>query len=323
MAGQSIVKGIVSINRGSPSVVVPHFPAKTTPPATDGSLRRCTGFDSACRRPDCKDYKLGPATTTQPAAMQPHRSRTAHARTQRRPAHGRRRSQARGAISRGGTGLAGASGRRFAPRIRRAARRPFSTAHADRRGNDELQSKGIRMKRTALALTCCALLMPVAAVQAQTQAASTTAANPLPQVDRDFVQAASMSSSTEIDASKLASKNSQDKDVKSFAHHMMLDHTKLTVELKMAAPHGVQVPKDNSDTSALDTLKPLKGKAFDEAYIKTVGLKGHEDAVAAFKKEISDGQNEDLKKLAQKGLPTIEHHYEMAQSLAKKKGVEQ
>ncbi|HTH76344.1 MAG TPA: DUF4142 domain-containing protein [Trinickia sp.] len=179
------------------------------------------------------------------------------------------------------------------------------------------------MKRTALALTCCALLLPIGIAQAQTQAASTTAANPLPAPDRDFVQAASMSSSTEIDAAKLAQKNSNDKDVKSFAHHMMLDHTKLTAQLKMAAPHGVEVPKDNSDTSVLDELKPLKGKQFNDAYIAKIGLKGHEDAVAAFKKEISDGQNADLKKLAQKGLPTIERHYQMAQDLAKKKGVKE
>ena len=189
------------------------------------------------------------------------------------------------------------------------------------------------MKRTALALTCCVLLLPVGIAEAQTQssaassagteAASTTAANPLPQPDRDFVQAASMSSSTEIDAAKLAQKNTKDKDVKSFAHHMMLDHTKMTVELKAAAPHGGEVPKDNSDTSVLDDLKPLKGKEFDDAYIAKIGLKGHEDAIAAFKKEISDGQNDKLKQLAKKGLPTIEHHYQLAQQLAKKKGVQQ
>jgi putative membrane protein len=177
------------------------------------------------------------------------------------------------------------------------------------------------MKRTFLVLTFCALLMPVASIRAQTEAASTTAVNPLPGPDRDFVQAASMSSSTEIDAAKLAQKNSNDKDVKSFAHHMMLDHTKMTVQLKLAAPHGVTVPKDNSNTSVLDSLRPLKGKAFDNAYIAKVGLKGHEDAIAAFKTEISDGQNADLKKLAQKGLPVVEEHYRMAQTLAKKEGV--
>ncbi|MFL9912955.1 DUF4142 domain-containing protein [Paraburkholderia fungorum] len=162
-----------------------------------------------------------------------------------------------------------------------------------------------------------------AAATAQTQAALTTAANPLAQVDKDFVQAASMSSSTEIDASKLATSNSSDKDVKSFAHHMMLDHTKLTVQLKMAAPHGVAVPKDNSDTAVLESLKTLKGADFDKAYIAKVGLEGHQQAIAAFEKEASEGQNVDLKKAAQKALPTIKEHYQMAQQLASKKGVAQ
>ncbi|GJH05901.1 DUF4142 domain-containing protein [Paraburkholderia terrae] len=159
------------------------------------------------------------------------------------------------------------------------------------------------------------------AASAQTQAASTTATNPLAQVDKDFVQAASMSSSTEIDAAKLAQKNSEDKDVKSFAHHMLLDHTKLTVQLKMAAPKGVTVPKDNSDTSILDTLKELKGKDFDQAYIRKVGLDGHKQAIAAFQKEISEGQNAKLKKAAQDAMPTIQEHYKRAQDLAAKKGV--
>jgi putative membrane protein len=146
-------------------------------------------------------------------------------------------------------------------------------------------------------------------------------ANPLSDTDKAFVQAASMSSSTEIDASKIAMTNSSDKDVKSFARHMMMDHTKLTVQLKMAAPKGVTVPKDNSDTSILDSLKPLKGKEFDTAYITKVGVEGHKQAVDAFQKEISDGQNADLKKAAQKALPTIQDHYKMAQALAAKKGV--
>jgi predicted outer membrane protein len=83
----------------------------------------------------------------------------------------------------------------------------------------------------------------------------------------------------------------------------------------------VTVPKDNSDTSILDSLKPLKGKEFDTAYITKVGVEGHKQTVDAFQKEISDGQNADLKKAAQKALPTIQDHYKMAQALAAKKGV--
>lgn len=59
--------------------------------------------------------------------------------------------------------------------------------------------------------------------------------------------------------------------MKNFAHHMTIDHTKLALELKMAAPSSVTVPKDNSDPSVLDSLKALHGKEFDEAYIEKLG----------------------------------------------------
>jgi predicted outer membrane protein len=197
------------------------------------------------------------------------------------------------------------------------------------RGQKELiptqeKTMNFNVQRMATIGTLCAgACIAQGAAIAQTQAASTTVANSLSSVDKDFVQAASMSSSTEIDVSRLATSNSSDQDVKSFAHHMMLDHTKLTLQLKMAAPHGVEVPKDNSDTVLLDSLKPLKSADFDKAYISKVGLEGRKQAIAAFEKEAADGQNADLKKAAQKALPTIKEHYQMAQQVAAKKGVSQ
>ncbi len=168
------------------------------------------------------------------------------------------------------------------------------------------------MKRNALVAAMASTLLaatPLAAL-AQTQAAETTMGNDLPPTDKVFVQAASSAGSTEIDAAKLASTQSQDKDVRSFAHHMLIDHTKLAMQLKMAAPHGVSVPKDNSDVSVLDSLRALHGKEFDTAYIQKVGVQGHQEAVQALQKEAQDGQNPSLKKAAQKALPTIEEHLE-------------
>jgi putative membrane protein len=186
-------------------------------------------------------------------------------------------------------------------------------------------SPGGLMKRNAAFAATLASAIFVAAplgALAQTQAASATMGNDLPPTDKAFVQAASSSGSTEIDAAKLASTQSQDKDVRSFAHHMIVDHTKLALQLKMAAPHGVTVPKDNSDVSALDSLKALHGKEFDTAYIQKVGVQGHQEAVQAFQKEAQDGQNASLKKAAQKALPTIQEHLKMAQDLAAKKGAQ-
>ncbi|TCK32723.1 putative outer membrane protein [Paraburkholderia sp. BL8N3] len=179
------------------------------------------------------------------------------------------------------------------------------------------------MNRRVIILSAALIaISPCASLAQSTQAASSTIANDLPAADKEFVQAASMSGSTEIDAGKLAKKLSQDKDVHSFANHMIIDHTKLTMQLKMAAPHGVTVPKDNSDTAVLDSIKGLRGKEFDTAYIREVALKDHQKAVEAFKKEAESGQNADLKKAAQKALPEIQEHLKMAQDLAAKKGVQ-
>ncbi|WP_076784957.1 MULTISPECIES: DUF4142 domain-containing protein [unclassified Burkholderia] len=175
------------------------------------------------------------------------------------------------------------------------------------------------MKLTTLACIGALVLTPV--VHAQTQAASTTAANPLSSADRDFIQAATMSSSTEIDAGKMAHKNTSNPDVRSFARHMIADHMRLTVQLKAVAPHGVEVPKDNSDIALLESLKPLTGSDFDHAYVRKVGLEAHRQAIAAFEKEAKEGENPSLKEAALKALPTLREHYLMSQKLAQKLGV--
>ncbi len=169
------------------------------------------------------------------------------------------------------------------------------------------------MKRNAFVAALASALLaatPLAAL-AQTQAAETTMGNHLPPTDKAFVQAASSSGSTEIDAAKLASTQSQDKDVRSFAHHMLIDHTKLAMRLKMAVPHGVTVPEDNSDVSALDSLKALHGKEFDTAYIQKVGVRGHQEAPCRRSRRKRRRAESSLKKAAQKALPTIEEHLKM------------
>ncbi len=165
------------------------------------------------------------------------------------------------------------------------------------------------------------LTVPVMAVAQVTEAASTTAANDLPAPDKAFVQAATMSNSTEIDASKLAMDNSFDSAVKSFARRMLVDHMKLTAAMKMATPHGDAAPVDNSDTALISQLKAVKGKDFDTLYIQKIALQGHKDAIAAFEAEIQNGQNADLKKAAEKALPTIKMHYAVAKKLASAKSV--
>jgi putative membrane protein len=130
-----------------------------------------------------------------------------------------------------------------------------------------------------------------------------------------------MSSATEIDSGKLAMSNSKDDDGRSFARQMIDDHTRLSSELKAALPSTVKVPENSPDRAVLESHCPLKGKQFDEAYIAKVGLQGRKEALAAFQREAADGQVPQIREAAAKALPTIQHHYQMVQDLARKKRV--
>lgn len=174
------------------------------------------------------------------------------------------------------------------------------------------------------ALMLATALPNVAFAQASGAAAASMApagSAALSPVDQKFVDVATQSDATEIATAKLAMKQSQDKDVKAFARRMQMDHMKLSMALKAAAPHDVMLPKDNVDPAVMDALKGLKGKEFDDAYIKQVGVAGHQKAVMAFQDEVGNGTNMALKHGASMGLPKIEGHLRMAQALAKKKGV--
>jgi predicted outer membrane protein len=178
----------------------------------------------------------------------------------------------------------------------------------------------LRYSAALVAALCTAPLAPVASLAFAQSSSPPAGGATLSDTDQKFVNTAATAGTTEIDAAKLALHRSSDKDVKMFAGHMIADHTKLAVQLKMAAPHGTELPK-GPDNAALDALKPLKGADFDSAYLSKLGVQGHKEALAAFQDEADNGQNASLKKAAKSALPTIQHHYAMAQDLAKKKGI--
>jgi putative membrane protein len=176
----------------------------------------------------------------------------------------------------------------------------------------------------AFALVAASSLMPRA--WAQTEDAASASASPnavqaqkLSAGDQEFVQEAGIAGATEIAASKLALKNSSDKQVKEFAQRMIADHTKLARNLDVIAKrHGITA-SPSADSSVIGSLQNLKGTEFDKAYIQQVAVGGHQKAVELFKKESTQGNDAALKAAAGKALPVISHHYSMAQQLAKTK----
>jgi putative membrane protein len=72
---------------------------------------------------------------------------------------------------------------------------------------------------------------------------------------------------------------------------------------------------DLTHKAKYDQLKNTYGTEFDRVYIQGQ-VDDHTAVVNAFQNEITNGSDADLKAFAQKHLPTIQHHLEMARQLA-------
>ena len=159
------------------------------------------------------------------------------------------------------------------------------------------------------------------AASAEAAPSSGSSQTKLSPADQQFVEDASTAGATEIAASKLALTNSSDAQVKSFAQRMIADHTRLARNLDVVAKQQGITAAPSADAAVTGSLESLHGADFDKAYIAQVAVEGHRKAVALFSTESKDGNNAQLKNVAARALPIIKHHYEMAQQLAKLKGV--
>lgn len=134
--------------------------------------------------------------------------------------------------------------------------------------------------------------------------------------DQQFVQEASTSDATEIAASRVALKNSNDPRVRKFAQQMIADHTRLSHGMAALVSKKGFTATPSEDFALVGKLQTLKGKEFDQAYVEQVGVEAHQRAVDLFQQQSQSGTDPQLKAAAAKALPTIKHHLEMAQQLA-------
>jgi putative membrane protein len=166
----------------------------------------------------------------------------------------------------------------------------------------------------------CAVALAVFSLLALDAHAQQAAAAPTdPQIAAIVVTA----NQVDIDAGKLAGARSHNKDVKSFAHLMVTDHSSVN-KSAVDLVHRLNVtPEENSTSRALKQggdenltkLKKLKGTAFDKAYVDHE-VAYHEAVLDAIDKTlIPDAQNADLKALLVKVRPAFVAHLEHARQL--------
>jgi putative membrane protein len=131
----------------------------------------------------------------------------------------------------------------------------------------------------------------------------------------EFIVDAAEGGLFEVEAAKIAEQKATNSKVKTFAKHMLDDHSKANKELKaLAAKNNVTIPsalgEDKMDKIA--KLNRLSGHNFDKEYIDLM-VKDHKEDVRLFEKESKGTDNNEVESWAAKILPTLQKHLEMAQ----------
>lgn len=131
-----------------------------------------------------------------------------------------------------------------------------------------------------------------------------------------FVKAAAEDGMAQVALGNLALKKSSNNDVKQFAEKMVQDHEQANQQLEsIAKSKGLTVPTklDAKHQAMVNNLKARSGAAFDKAYAEHMAT-GHAQAVALFE-SASKSSDPEVAAFAQKTLPTLQEHEQMADNL--------
>jgi putative membrane protein len=133
--------------------------------------------------------------------------------------------------------------------------------------------------------------------------------------DSAFVREAAAGGMAEVAMGKLAQEKAANNQVKQFGARMVQDHAKANDELKqVAGAKGVQLPTgpDTKDQAEIKTMQSMSGAAFDKHYMDHM-VADHKQDIAAFEKEAKSGKDPEVKAFAEKTLPTLKEHLQLAQ----------
>jgi putative membrane protein len=141
--------------------------------------------------------------------------------------------------------------------------------------------------------------------------------------DPEVAHVAVTANSIDIGLAKLAQSRTGNRDVKQFATTMITDHSAVNAQASALATKLAVTPKDNAVSQSLlkgasdarAAIEPLKGKAFDKAYVdREVGY--HQAVLDALDQLlIPTSSNAELKQLLVDVRPAIAAHLEHAKKL--------
>lgn len=143
--------------------------------------------------------------------------------------------------------------------------------------------------------------------------------------DKKFFKEAASGGMMEVQLGQLASDKAQSQDVKNFGSRMVTDHGKANDELKQLAQQKKwTLPKklEPKHKSMVEKMQKVSGSEFDKQYMKGMVM-DHAKDVEDFRKAAQKVKDPELKAWAEKTLPVLEQHHQMAKETARKVGVDE
>jgi putative membrane protein len=169
--------------------------------------------------------------------------------------------------------------------------------------------KDTPMKKLFIILGTVALASATGSAMAQNGAA-----------DKTFATKAAADGQAEVALGHLATENAGSPQVRAFGERMVTDHSQANQALQEIGrqQHLALPDKPGSANEAVARrLQTMKGPEFDKAYMRDM-VQDHQQDVAEFRKEAETGKDPALRAFAQKYLPVLQQHLQLAENAAPK-----
>jgi putative membrane protein len=136
--------------------------------------------------------------------------------------------------------------------------------------------------------------------------------------DNNFMTQAAYANRSVVDLGQLALSKSTNDSVKMFAQMVVNDHTAAITSLdSLAAKYSYTLPTtaDSAHIIIKDSLNVYTGHTFDTAYINGQ-VRDHNNLIAVYQDDISNGSADSIKAYANTLLPTIQAHKQLADTIS-------
>lgn len=167
---------------------------------------------------------------------------------------------------------------------------------------------------------CTSVDMGMGASPAPAVAPARSAPLRLTPAERDFAAQAMAKGLYDVEVSRLAAARAVNPSVRNFAQAMVVHYTQSNGELvALMNARGVAPPHILADDKAakLQRLAALPpSEAFDNGYIRVVGIEERQETIAAFEKARAEASDSELRTWIERGLLTLRRHLSAAQEIA-------